>query len=253
MRKKLILTVLLSFGIVLSCNSHSVMAESPRDVVEKYIKALIHKNNMLAQSYLHSVDTMPEIKLSTPIEEFKVVNTPLKDTKVVVAFFKGEVGGERIAFIWELTVRDEKISRIKIIHDGTNPFLEEAKLVKEYEMKYQRNLLVPTKFPFEITGIEGYIHNQRLLLRYRSEPINGFLQFTVSPVSVELERYKGKYDEYHILKNGTKVLYRTKFDLGYEIRFQKDGLHYTVVIGNKKFLKKKFTLDDLIQIAESMN
>jgi hypothetical protein len=47
------------------------------------------------------------------------------------------------------------------------------------------------------------------------------------------------------------VLYRANFDLVYEIRFQKDDLNYIMAVG-KKNLNKKFTVDDLMQIAESM-
>ncbi|WP_245823516.1 hypothetical protein [Metabacillus halosaccharovorans] len=96
------------------------------------------------------------------------------------------------------------------------------------------------------------INNQELILHYTNESINGFLKITVSPASVDLDKYKWKTDKFYTLDDGTRALYRGDFDLGYEMRFQKDGLHYRVAIGNKKYLKKKFQAEDLIEIVESM-
>lgn len=113
---------------------------------------------------------------------------------------------------------------------------------------------MPSEFPFKITKFSGYIEyeHERLVLRYQNESINGILQIYINPATFELERYKGNKDQFYTLKDGTKVLYRTKFDLGYEIRFQKERMHYTVSIVNKKYLKRKFTVNGFINIAESM-
>lgn len=89
------------------------------------------------------------------------------------------------------------------------------------------------------------------MLHYTNES-NEFLKITVSPAIANLERYKGKTDKFYTLDDGTRALYRGEFDLGYELRFQKDGLQYTVAIGNKKNLKKKFRAEDLKKIVESM-
>ncbi|MFX3636866.1 MAG: hypothetical protein ACE3L7_02305 [Candidatus Pristimantibacillus sp.] len=53
-----------------------------------------------------------------------------------------------------------------------------------------------------------------------------------------------------MLKNKTIALYRS-FELGYELRFQKDGLQYTLTIGNKH-LKATFNPEKLITIANLM-
>jgi hypothetical protein len=90
-----------------------------------------------------------------------------------------------------------------------------------------------------------------LHLGYGIESQHSYLHITVFPVSWNLERYIGNNTELRTLKDGTKVLYRANFDLAYEIRFQKDGLNYKMAVG-KKNLNKKFTVDDLMQIAESM-
>lgn len=252
MRRKRIYVLVLSLSVLFA--SQSVFAEQPDQVVSDFMHHLIDKGRKSAEPFLFDkMIKIPEIKENTPIDKFVVLPTPqYSDTKVVVTFFKGEVGGELIAFIWELIVKDGKISRIKVIHDGTNPLMEEAKIVKEYEVENQKNVIVPTKFPFEITDFDGYYDKGFLTLNYRSEPINGSLKISITPVERKLEEYKAVHDEFYTLKDGTKVLYKRKSHIAHEIMFHKDGLQYYVGIGTKERLKKSFTSDDLIQIAESM-
>lgn len=251
MRTKLIIPWALYFAVFFT--SQSALAV-PNHVVNDFMDRLINKGQLSAKSLLiNQMIKIPEIKENTPIDKFIVLPTPqYEDTKVVVAYFKGEVGGELIAFIWELVVKDDKISRIKVIHDGTNPFLEEAKLVKEYQLEFQKHVLVPSKLPFEVTGFDGYIDSDLLTLVYRSEPINGFLRIRVFPIKGNPERYKATDDEFYTLQGGIKVSYKTKSEIAYEIMFQKDGLQYDVAIGNKKYLRKSFEKKDLKQIVESM-
>jgi hypothetical protein len=252
MRKVLLFTLVLTISSLLA--SKYVLAE-PRQVVDNFINHLIKKEHDSASLYLYDKSMkIPELIETTPIGGINVLTTPQRnDTQIVVAYFKGEHGGERIAFIWELIVKDEKISHIKVIHDGTKPLLEEAKLVKEYQLKFHRRVLVPNEYPSEITSFNGYIDekNEVLHLGYGIESLHSYLHITVFPVSWNLERYIGNNTELRTLKDGTKVLYRSNFDLAYEIRFQKDGLNYKMAVG-KKNLNKKFTVDDLMQIAESM-
>lgn len=253
MRGKWLLTLVIAVSIVSLCRS--AMAE-PQQVIHQFMHDFIHKGREAAEPFL--LDTMikiPELKENTPISGFTVLPTPQReDTKVVVAYFKGEVGGERIAFIWELVAKSDKISHIKVIHDGTNPLLEEAKLIKEYQLKFQRHVFVPSKFPFEISGFDGYMDEptQTVILNYRNESINGSLSITITPANRELDDFKGVKDHYYTLENGTKVLYNPIHHVAEMIMFQKDGMQYSVSLGNKKYLKKEFTVEDLIQVAESM-
>ena len=69
---------------------------------------------------------------------------------------------ERIAFIWELIVKDEKISHIKVIHDRTKPLLEEAKLVKEYQLKFHRRVLVPPRNGRQLQEITNLVENKNI-------------------------------------------------------------------------------------------
>lgn len=251
--KKLLIFLVVFAGIFSSLPL--VMAYDDSDASVKFVQAIVRKENALAQKYLAKGVTIPEISENSLIKSYQLVTSPTENIKVFLGHFWDEVlGGERLALIWELTVEDNKITKIRTLFDGANPLMDEVRLLKDYHNLYQRKVLVPTEYPFEITHFDGHIEyeHERLVLLYRNESIKGFLQIQIKPVTWGLERYKGTNGQFHTLKDGTKILYRTKFDLGYEIRFQKEGMHYTVAIGNKKYLKKKFTVNDLIKIAESM-
>lgn len=241
----------LSFCFLLPSNS--VMAGTrPQEAVDKFMQKFLNSKSI--DSDVFDGVYIPEIKTDSPIGEYNIVPTPQrKDTMLVVAFYKDEIRDDRVAFIWELVVKNDKVSHIETIYNGTIPLLEEAKLVKEYELKFQKNVLVPFKFPFEITDFHGYLDNDYLSLTYRSEPINGMVKISVSPAERQLNFFKANKDEFHALNDGTKVLYRISDPLEYGIIFQKDGLQYHIGIGNKKYLKKKFSAHHLQQIAESMN
>ncbi|WP_307545568.1 hypothetical protein [Paenibacillus sp. V4I5] len=251
--KRLILFLLVFAGFLFSSEIAEALDDS--DVAVKFAQAVWKKDNILAQTCLANGVKLPEIRENSPIKSYQLVASPTNHVKVLLAnFWDEELGGERLALVWELTVEDNKITKIRTVFDGANPLIDEVRLIKNYQNLYQRKVLVPSEFPFKITHFSGNIEyeHERLVLRYLNESINGFLQIHIKPVTLGLERYKGKDDQFHTLKDGTRVLYRTRFDLGYEIRFQKEGMHYTVAIGNKKYLKKKFTVNDLIKIAESM-
>ncbi|RBW68058.1 hypothetical protein [Bacillus taeanensis] len=80
--------------------------------------------------------------------------SPKKNVRVIVAYFEEELG-ERIGFIWEITANNEKITDIMVVYDGSNPFMNEKKAVKEYETNYQKHILVPSKFSFKVTHVHG--------------------------------------------------------------------------------------------------
>jgi hypothetical protein len=228
------------------------MAKSQLTVVEKFIEALMKNDEKLMQSYMMEPIKIPELKEGADLYKVTEVPSTREDTKLLVAYLKEKHHENRTAFIWEVVSKDEKISSLKILYDGTNPFMEEAKIVKEYEMKLKTNVLVPTQFPFEITHVDGLIHDEYLALRYSNESIHVGFNVRVSPVSNELEEYKQKRDTVHTLKNGVKAIYSEHYGPGYELIFQQDGLHYKMTVGNKRYLKKKYTVNDLIRIAESI-
>jgi hypothetical protein len=229
--------------------------ERQPDAVFEFAKTLCWRNDRdRALAYVMDGVQIPEIREKTRIGHLQVVPSTKKGVRILLAHFEDEtLKGDRLAFIWEVAVKNDRITRIQVLYDGANPLTDEARLIREYQLKYKRDVLVPTEFPFEITHFDGYIEPEgSIVLVYRNAEMNGFFRVIASPIAVELDRYKGKHDVNCQLKDGTKALYRPKFELGYELRFQKDGLQYTLAIGNKKSLTKKFKADDLLKAANGL-
>ncbi|MDQ8739335.1 hypothetical protein [Paenibacillus sp. LHD-38] len=175
----------------------------------RFAKAILRNNLDEAQKYVEKdFVQIPEIRENSPISGIQLVSSPKEDVKILLAHFDDEVlEGERLAFIWELTIKGDRITKIRILFDGANPLVDEARLIREYQKRFKRHVLVPTEFPFEITHFNGYVDgNESLELVYRNKALNGFFRVKVFPIVVELERYKGKDDVYYQLKDGTKAL-----------------------------------------------
>ncbi|RED76060.1 hypothetical protein [Cohnella phaseoli] len=188
---------------------------------QQLAKALLRNDLDGAQKYVEKdFVQIPEINENSPIGGIQLVSSPEKDVKILLAHFDDEVlKGERLAFIWELTEKGDRIIKIRVLFAGANPLVDEARLIREYQKKFIRHVLVPTEFPFKITQFDGYVDsNESLELVYRNDALNGFFRVKASPIAVELERYKGKDDVYYMLKDGTKALYRPKFELNFDSR-----------------------------------
>lgn len=229
------------------------MAKSQTNVISEFKQALLKNDKKLMQSYVTEGIELPTFQKEKPIHEIKIVPSPKEDTTILISYFKDTDDGFTIGCILEIVTKNYKISQINQIYDGTNPLMKEATIVKEYEMKCKEHILTPTKFPFEIQQFHGYIYNDNLELRYYNENISGILKITVSPVHNKLEQYVHKGTKFYNFKNNMKALYNPHFNLAYELIFQKDGFQYTIAIGNKLHIKEKYNVNDLIQIAESMN
>ncbi|MFK4291499.1 hypothetical protein [Bacillus sp. RC250] len=230
-----------------------IMAKSQTDIIIKFKHALLNNDKKLMQSYVTEGIELPTFPKDKPIHEIKVVPSPKEDTTILISYFKDTDDVSTIGFILEIVTKNKKISQINQIYDGTNPFMKEATIVKEYELKVKRHILTPTKFPFEIQGFHGYIYNDYLELRYYNDDISGILKITVSPVHNKLDQYVHRGTKFYHLNNNIKALYNPHFDFAYELLFQKVGFQYKIAIGNKLHIKREFNVNDLIQIAESMN
>jgi len=260
MRTKQTLITVFFFLIFSSYPLLAAAHQSP-NVVRDFTQALFwRKNEQLAKTYLDPSVKIPEIRENTPIRGVAGLPSPKKDVRVVVARFREKVDAldgqevERIAFIWEITVHNNKITDIRVVYDGANPLMNEVNAVKEYEAKYPKyhnKILVPSRFPFEITHVQAYTDQEQLMLRYRNVKLHGLLQISIVPKIRDLEHFKGKYDKFVTLKDGTKALYQPKFPPAYQLIFQKGGLEYKVGIG-KDLKSQKVMSDELILIAESM-
>lgn len=251
MKKKHYFLFFLFFVLYIS-SSQIVLATSQNHVIDQFIKALINRDEKLMQSYVMESVEIPTIKKNTQIKKITKVPSPQKDTVVLVTYTKNKQNENQIAFVWTLTTKNEKISYIQCIYDGTNPFLEEAQIIKEYEMEHRQNVLVPTKFPFQIDDFQGITYSDSLQLKYYNESLNGILKITISPIYTKLEQHKQKGDQFYTSQKGIKMLYKPNFHLAYELIFQTNNLQYKIEIGNKKYLKETYMVNDLISIAESM-
>jgi hypothetical protein len=248
MRKLLMIFVALCFFV---SSSRFVLATEHRDVLRDFVSALGKQDEQLAKSYLERGVVLPELKENTRFRSIAGLRSPKPNKKVLVAYFEDEDKElERMAFIWEVTTKNEKITDIRVVYDGSNPFMNEAKAVKEYESKIHKTVHVPTNFPFKITHIDADVYQDVLTLRYRNLDVKGTVQLKVVPKARELEKFKAGSDQFYTLKDGTKALYQSSFQPAYQLIFQHDDLQYYVGIG--KHIKQKVTVNDLIQIAESM-
>ncbi|MED2793198.1 hypothetical protein P4256_15880 [Bacillus wiedmannii] len=230
-----------------------IMAKSQTNVISEFKHALLKNDIKLMQSYVTDGVELPTFQTDKHIHEIKIVPSPKEDTTILISYFKETDGEFTIGYILEIITKNNKISQINQIYDGTNPFMKEATIVKEYEMKCKEHILTPTKFPFEIHEFQGYIYNDYLNLQYYNKDINGIFKITVSPVQNKLGLYVHRRATFYSLKNNIKALYNPHFDSAYELIFQQNGFQYTIAIGNKRYIKGKYNVKDLIQIAESMN
>ncbi|MGN5653114.1 hypothetical protein [Bacillus sp. Brlt_9] len=229
-----------------------IMAKPQTDVISEFKHALLKNDKKLMQSYVTEGVELPTFQKEKPVHEIKIVPSPKEDTTILISYFKGTNDEFTIGFILEIVTKNNKISQMNQIYDG-NPLMKEATIVKEYEIKCKEHILTPTKFPFEIHEFQGYIYNDYLNLQYYNEDINGIFKITVSPVQNKLGFYVHRGAKFYSLKNNIKALYNPHFDSAYELLFQKNGFQYTIAIGNKRYIKGKYNVKDLIQIAESMN
>lgn len=228
------------------------MARSQTNVISDFKQALLKNDKILMRSYVTEGIELPTFQTNKHIHEIKIVPSPKEDTTILISFFKDTNNKFTISYILEIVTKNNKISQINQIYDGTNPLMKEATIVKEYEMKCMEHILTPTKFPFDIHEFQGFIYNDYLELRYYNEDLNGILKITVSPVQHKLNQYVHKGTKFYNLKYNIKAVYNPHFDLAYELIFQKDGFQYIIALGNKLYIKRKYNVTDLIRIAESM-
>lgn len=119
MKTKLMLTFLLVLGVFFS--SIQLTFAEPIDRVDvKLIKAMMKKNEKLAQSYLTEGVKIPRLKDNKPIRGYVILPTPKKGVSVLVAHNResGSLGGcdsKVIILIWELTVKNNKITNINVV------------------------------------------------------------------------------------------------------------------------------------------
>lgn len=252
MKMKKILTILMAFTLVFLVIQSVMAAPDIVKIGSDFVIALAKKDEEQARTYLASDVDIPEIREGTPISSVRGLPSPKENSSVTIAYFDDDENylHGRMAFIWEMTFNKEKITDIRVVYDGSNPFMNESKAIKEYEAKNKTTIHPPSKFPFDITHIDGDVDEDELLLRYRNAGLGGLLQIKVVPHSADLETLKGENDEFYSLKNGTSALYQPNFPLAPQLIFQNGNSRYSISI--RYATKENVTVDDLLKIANSM-
>ena len=218
-------------------------------VIEYYIE----NNEELARSYLDENVTIPEVRENTPINRVTSYPSPDENVSVVISYFEDERISRRsgrIAFIWELTVEGEKITDIRVVYDGANPFINESNLINQFESQSKTNILIAREHPFEVNQIDGNVDNGRLELNYRNTETEALLQITVEPNATELEDVQVNNDQIYTLSNGLKALYKPDSD---QFLLQDNNLLYSIHIEVDEDEEQIFEAGDYLKIANSMN
>lgn len=243
------MTVLLTVLSLVILIIKPVRAEP--DIVKigsEFVITISKKDIKQARSYLVPNVEIPEIREETAIGRITGLPSPQKNKSVSIAYFdSGDNLNDRIAFIWELSYVKDKITDIKVVYDGANPFLNEISTIKEYETKNKVKVLTEYELPFEVTHINGTVDHKVLMLKYRNVELNSLLQIKVESSSIDLESLKNKNDEFYTLENGIEALYQQNKK---QLIFQHKNLIYTINI--KTSSNQKYTVDDLLRVANSM-
>lgn len=262
MKKTSVLLLLLSLTAMLyihwestpsaeTINEDSVTnASNSGELVRDFIFALTQKDEKLAKKYISLNVKIPEIRENTAIRGFSGLPSPKKNVIVSVAYFDDEEIPNRIAFIWEVVFNKDKITNINVVYDGSNPFMNESNVIKQYNAKNKTGVLTASEFPFDITHVEGNVNNDILMLRYKNVDFNGLLQIKVEPNTVDLKSLKGENDQFYTLNNGVKALYQPNYPPGHQLVFHHANLKYSICIKGSQ--NKNIAVDDLLEVANSM-
>ncbi|MFF5994087.1 hypothetical protein AAGS61_04895 [Lysinibacillus sp. KU-BSD001] len=243
------LSILLTVFTLLLLPIQSVMAKpNSDDVVSDFMMALVKKDEKRAMSYVAADTKIPEIREVTSIKRFSGLPSPTEQMRVVIAYFDdGENIAERIAFIWEVTTNQEKITDIRVVYDGANPFMNEGAIIKEYEAKHKTKILKASEFPFTITHVEGNIEKDMLVLTYQNADTNQSFQVKIVPNAEEA--LEGEGNQLYTLENGRQVLYHSNAAIP-QLVFQHHDFTYSVSV--HATVKQTITVEDLLLIANSM-
>lgn len=260
MKKTLIL--LLSLTIILCIpwerppsaeiiNEASVTNASNSDeLVRNFIMALTKNDEKLAGTYLTLDVKIPEIREDTPLRSFSGLPSPNENVIVSVAYFDDGEESNRIAFIWEIAFSEDKITDIQVVYDGSNPFMNETHVIKEYKEKNKTGFLTASEFPFDVTHIEGKVNKDILILRYKNVDFGGLLQIQANPKNDELKSLKRDEDQFYTLNNGIKALYQPNNTPVHQLVFHHDNVKYSISV--KGTQNQNITVVDLLKIANSM-
>jgi hypothetical protein len=199
---------------------------------------------------------IPEVRENSPIMGLSTLPSTHKDTVIVIGNFRDCMGNrldeclERIAFIWEVSVNNNKISKIKVISDVANPHMNELIVTKEYKEKFNKEILVPMHFPFKMTHVNGKVNGENIFLQYQNKEIAGVLKIQAEPTAGEIILPKNNmYKPVQLKKGNHGFIGETQ--KGYELIFVSDNMQYSVkLLGDHK--RYKPSKKELIKVVNWM-
>ncbi|WP_160718647.1 hypothetical protein [Bacillus sp. USDA818B3_A] len=257
MKIKIFIVVLLlfcSFGPPLLINAET--KNNNGEIFRKLARALYYKDESLLRSLTEPSVKIPEIRENTTINSLQTLPSPHKNMYVMIGSFKdclddGKGGcGDRIAFIWEVSMKNDKITKINVISDVANPYMNELILTKEYKEKFNKQIFGAGYFPFKITHVSGKISGEKITIYYKNIKMTGVVKIQARPTAGEIILPKMNMYKQVALQNGGHG-FIGKLPVGYEIIFLIDNIQYNVKLysDGKHYKPSK---SDLIKVANSM-
>jgi hypothetical protein len=225
------------------------------NVVRKFMIEIMTNDFSKEKSFVKPSIKVPEIRENTPISGYQSLPSPKKNKKVIIAHFNKEPIGnegfnERIAFIWELSLIKDKIAAIDVVYDGSNPFMNEP--IKAFHKQFNKEPLVPSYFPFNVTHVEDYVTKSNFGWAYKNNKTQDILKISAHPYTrsngllSNLKNPNNKRFKPFILSNGKESFLR-KLPNGYQITFLHDSIIYTVSLEGGNLTKPQ-----LLQAVYSM-
>ncbi|WP_246938986.1 hypothetical protein [Bacillus pinisoli] len=255
---KLKLHMILSFLLVVTVlfPINSAAEEVNKDRVRQQFIDAISKSDQdkLRKLVLPNVK-IPEIREDTPIKRIQGLPSSKEDTMVFIGYFgeekveNSDEGITRIAFIWEVTVTNNRVSNIAVVSDAANPFMNELKATKTYRSKYNKTVLVPSYFPNDVTHVKSNIIDDEIAIKYKSN--KSILELKASQLKNQSLNPKNQGFDKVKIKNSNEAYIHELSD-GYQIDFVYDDLHYSVCYKFKNQKKDPKSKNKLIQVVNSM-
>jgi hypothetical protein len=230
---------------------HAEPSIKTKDIIHKFMIAIVEKDENSAKSFVENSTKIPEIRENTPIQGHQGLPSPQKNKRVFIGYFESDFeetgdNDRRIAFIWELTVPIDKITSIDVVYDSSNPFMNEP--VNEFKNKFKKEILVPSYFPFDVTHVQSSVNQNYTSWYYANNKSNGRLEFKVTPYSdTELIKNNREYKSF-TMKNGNKVFLKN-IKNGYQLTLFHEQMKYIVSLKGAKSYKP--SEQDLIEVVNS--
>lgn len=104
----------------------SATEEMPPYPAAEFAKAITQKDRIQAEKYTADFVQIPEIREASRNLRYQLVPSSEIGVNYLMVHFDEETQkGDRLAFIWELTVKDDRITYIRVLFDDANKLVDE--------------------------------------------------------------------------------------------------------------------------------